>query len=444
MTSTALLITVLFAVIYGIVYATVFDRLNENIAIEAEKHANILAIDQGNIQIKNKAEWLEREHRTIEVNPVFIQIIDSTGQLVDKSPNLKTGQLRYDTDDADQSFRTFLLSGQPIRQTQWAITDGGKVVGHLLVAMSQEEAILVLGNLRKVLMIAFPLVLGVVFLAARFIAGRSIKPVSNVIYTANQITQENLSERIALPSNQDELTMLVVTINDLLDRIENAVEREKQFTSDASHELRTPLAVMKGTLEVLIRKPRSSQEYVDKVNYCIHEIDRMNHLVDQLLLLARWESQQASLKRTMFDLPVLIDNVIQRQQPNIREKQLCVQLNVDQSYEVYADPYLVDVILENLLSNAIKYSNPQQCITIHVARENQRTVCTLRDEGLGMKKEELTKVFDRFYRSEAGKHPQVRGTGLGLSIAQRMCHLLKIDLSVDSVYQHGTTVRLAF
>lgn len=444
MISAALLIVVLFVVIYGIVYATVFNRLNENITYEAKKHAAILAVDSGSVRIRNKAEWLESEHRTIEVNPVFIQIIDSAGQLIDKSPNLKEGQLSYNASASDYLFETHQLSGEPIRQTQLAITEGGQVVGYLLVAMSQEEAILVLANLKGVLLIAFPLVLLVIFLTARLIAGRSIRPVSSIIHTASKITRENLDERIDVPPNQDELSTLVVTINNLLDRIEYAIEREKRFTADASHELRTPLAVMKGTLEVLVRKPRPSQEYVDKIDYCLSEINRMNHLVDQLLLLARFESQKKAVENKKIDLTELIDGVIRRQQSEIIEKKLTIQWEVTQRYEISSDPYMVDIILENLLSNAVKYSTSEKCIAVVLERDRQHVICRIKDEGIGMPQEELTKIFERFYRSEAFSHPHVRGSGLGLSIVKRMCDLLFIDLAIESAYQRGTQVQLTF
>ncbi|WP_321538772.1 histidine kinase dimerization/phospho-acceptor domain-containing protein [Flavobacterium piscinae] len=134
---------------------------------------------------------------------------------------------------------------------------------------------------------------------ARFFAGRSIKPVQTIIETSNQITKDNLKTRIPLPQNKDELFVLSENINSLLNRIENAVDREKQFTSDASHELRTPLAVIKGTMEVLIRKPRNEAEYKEKIRFCIDEIDRLNTMVDQLLLLARFENQKSNSKKRL-------------------------------------------------------------------------------------------------------------------------------------------------
>jgi signal transduction histidine kinase len=441
---TATIVAVVFLVIYFIVSATVLHRLNGDIRYEAGKHMGELRVANDQVSFKNKVEWLEREHQTIEVNPVFVQVISGQGQLVDKSPNLKEGFLQYDSSKTIGEIFDTQLSGQSIRQVQYAVMSENKTVGHLLVAMSLENALLVLSNLKQVLLIAFPIVLLTLFLFARLIAGRSIQPVTHIIHTASHITRENLSDRITVPGSEDEIATLVTTINELLNRIENAVEREKQFTSDASHELRTPLAVMKGTLEVLIRKPREAQEYRDKIAYCISEIDRMNHRVDQLLLLARFESQKTALDHRKFDLVELLENVIYRQQAIIQEKELKVDLQVTQGCEVESDPYMVDIILENLLSNAIKYSHPKTSIDISVASYENKVFCTIQDNGIGMQQEELSKIFGRFYRSEALTHPQVKGSGLGLSIVKRMCELLHISLKFNSVYQKGTAVELVF
>jgi len=184
--------------------------------------------------------------------------------------------------------------------------DEQKIIGHLFIAMSLDDAQMILTNLRNTLSVSFPLILILLFLIARLIAGRSIKPVTAITETSSNITKDNLKGRIVLPQNKDELYTLSKTINDLLDRIENAVEREKQFTSDASHELRTPLTVLKGTLEVLIRKPRTQAEYEEKIAYSIKEVNRVNNLVDQLLLLARFENQKQRLKIEKVYLNALI------------------------------------------------------------------------------------------------------------------------------------------
>lgn len=442
--STATLTALLLLVIYSIVYTTVFHHLNNDIEFEANKHRNELQVLSGIISFRNKAEWLEREHRAIEVNPVFVQVIDRTGRLVDKSPNLKEGRLSYDPTQSDFEFFNTELSGKAIRQVQVAIRDGDQPVGHLLIAMSLEDAQMVLNNLRTVLLFAFPIVLLILFLIARLIAGRSIAPVSSIIRTANKISSENLNARIEIPRKKDELHTLVLTINDLLRRIENMIEREKRFTSDASHQLRTPLAVMKGTLEVLIRKPREPEVYVEKIRYCVSEIDRMNRLVDQLLLLARFESQKEVLEYRRFDLVETIDTVLQRLESTIRAKELSIQFEVERNYWITSDFYMLDIIFENLLSNAVKYSPPHSIVSIQLEQNGEEITCVIEDHGVGMRPEELAKVFDRFYRSDALEHPEIKGNGLGLSIVKRMCDLLKIEIRIESEPDRGARVRLLF
>ena len=218
------------------------------------------------------------------------------------------------------------LATTAIRQMQVPIYDKSKIIGYLVVAMSLENVTMVLDNISKVLLITNPIILIVLFFLARFIAGRFIKPISSITTTSNDITKDNLTSRIALPPQQDELYVLSQTINNLLDRIETAIDREKQFTSDASHELRTPLTVIKGTLEVLIRKPRDHSEYEDKISFCVNEVNRLNHLVDQLLFLARFENQKQTLKTEKVCLNALFLDTIARYSSAINLKKVSFQL----------------------------------------------------------------------------------------------------------------------
>ena len=211
------------------------------------------------------------------MDPVFIQVNDRRGQLMDRSPNLKHDQLAFDAAHDGRAPINSTLRGKVIRQVQVPIEgkEGRAPAGYLLAAISAEAAQRGLDSLRLVLLGSFPLVLLVLFGIARGLAGRSIAPIAAITATTGRITRHNLAERIALPPRPDELHTLATAINGLLQRIERAVEREKQFTADASHELRTPLAVLKGTLEVLIRKPRTPAEYVENIGHGIREIDRL-------------------------------------------------------------------------------------------------------------------------------------------------------------------------
>jgi signal transduction histidine kinase len=442
--STGLLISVVFFVIYQIIDFSVNTHINDDIQMEVEKHLEEIEIDRNNTYLIQVDQWRAREHNTVNVNPVFVQFFDINDKLIDKSPNLKGLQLKLYDYKLDNKFIDTHLNNKPIRQIQVPLFDNKKIVGHLFVAMSLDDATMILTNLRNTLFIAFPLILIVLFLIARLIAGRSIKPVAMITKTSSRITKDNLKDRIELPNNKDELYVLSKTINDLLDRIENAVEREKQFTSDASHELRTPLTVLKGTLEVLIRKPRSQEEYEEKINYSISEVNRLNNLVDQLLLLARFENQNQSLKIEKVYLNALILDTLTLYSSKINTKKVNVKYLFSDNYYINSDNYLVSIIISNIVSNAIKYSNENGEISILLSQKNGKTICSISDNGIGIAKADLDKIFNPFYRSNPTNHPEIKGSGLGLSIVKRIAQLLHIEFEIQSEVNRGSTVILSF
>lgn len=408
------------------------------------KHLTEIEIKDDYIGLIHNDEWREREHNSVAVNPVFIQFYDKIGKLAEKSPNLKIHTLIFNSTIGDNVFFDTQLDNKSIRQIQVPIFQNSVKKGYLLVAMSLEDAKMVLHNLFQILIFSYPLILFLLFIIARLIAGRSIKPISSIIKTSNIITKDNLKSRIPLPQNRDELYILSQTINNLLDRIENTIEREKQFTSDASHELRTPLTVIKGTLEVLIRKPRNQEEYLEKINFCVSEVNRLNHLVDELLLLARFENQNQSLKIEKVCLNATILDAISRYSSQIQEKKIHITTEFIKEYYVNSDAYLLSIIINNLVSNALKYSNKNTTLNIVLTDKKEGIECQIIDSGIGIPEEDLKKIFNQFYRSKSIEHSGIKGTGLGLSIVKRLSTLLHIDIKIISKENTGTTVFLSF
>jgi signal transduction histidine kinase len=442
--STALLISVVFCIIYKITSYSINTHINEDILQESVEYHKDIEIDSNNAYLVQVNQWKERDNNRINVNPVFVQFLDNNNKLIDKSPNLLDFQLKLNSVNYDNKFVNAFLNNQPIRQIQVPIFNKNKRVGYIFVAMSLDEATLILTNLRNTLFVAFPLILGLLFFMARFIAGRSIKPVTLITQTSSRITKDNLKDRIVLPQNKDELFVLSKTINNLLDRIENAVEREKQFTSDASHELRTPLTVLKGTLEVLIRKPRTQREYEEKINFSISEVNRLNKLVDQLLLLARFENQKKSLRIEKIYLNAIILDVLTLYSNKINDKNLDISCEFSKDYFVKSDNYLVSTILSNVISNAIKYSNPNGKISINISKSGSKTICSISDNGIGIAPEDLDKILNPFFRSNPTLHPEIKGSGLGLSIVERITQLLNVEFKMESELNKGTQVFFVF
>lgn len=441
----AMLMLVIFISIYGTVSWSVNYDINQDLNREIQIHQGEVSQRDGVIEFVPKGEWDEQEHITVFMNPVFVEIYDANKRLMEKSPNLKDRELLLTSHEGKGNYTDTYIDSIPIRQVQTPLLYEGKTVGYAVIAMSIESETRVLRNLKYNLLLTYPICLVVLFFVTRFIAARSIRPALNIIETTRAITDNDFSQRIVLPRRKDELYVLSVTINELLGRIENAIAREKQFTSDASHELRTPLAIIKGTLEVLIRKPRDTEEYIDKIKYCVEEVNRINNLVDQLLMLARFENYDSVSAFQRIALDEVIQEALERYSSKIEEKRLKVTFSINRHFYVHSDASMISIIIENLLSNAIKYSLTSGNIAIGLdTLEDNRIVCEITDKGIGIAENDMDRIYDQFYRSEATEMSQIKGTGLGLSIVKKIASLLNVALSISSKRNEGTTVTLIF
>lgn len=444
MIATAVIMGVAFAVVYFVVEGTVYQNLDKDLSYEAEKHTTEIIIVGDSVKIKNKKEWAEREHGAVQVNPVFIQILNKQGQFMDKSPNLKEDILVFNPQQNYGGHFNEVLNKRAIRQVQLPIEENGKIKGFILAAMSLESSKMVLLNLWDVLLISYLFLLSGLYFISRYLAGRGIIPVKIITETTKRITKSNLNERVVLPQNKDELYELSSGINQLLQRIESAIKRERQFTSDASHELRTPLSTLKGTLEVLIRKPRERSEYEDKIKFSLTEIDRMTAIIEQLLLLARLDANSKTAHESLVSLPTIIDDILSRHKNHISEKNLAIDFHDGATLEALVPQYYSNLILENIIGNAIKYSHDATTIHIDIALLDSKVVCKIQDEGIGIKKEDLDNLFNHFFRSDALNHKSISGNGLGLSIARKAADAIHAEIHVESEFNLGTTFTIKF
>ncbi len=446
MGATAVLTVVIFLTIYGVVYRTVYTHLDDDLNAESLELFNSIVILSDQIIFANPNEWLENEHGgQIEVNPTFIQFADTNGNVIKKSANLENESLHIMKNKTGKIYFDDVISGSRIYQLQMPVNNHlGKPLGYLSVAMPLDETIMVLRNLRIVLIITFPIVLFVLYFITDLIARKSIAPVYRLTNAAQHITHKNFSERIKLPSRRDELYTLTKTINDLIDRLQGTLMREKQFTSDASHELRTPLSILRGSFEVMLRKKRSAEYYEDKIQSGLKEINRMSELVEQLLLLARYEGEKENITKENVGLEELVHELAVRLHDQAEEKLLSFDIQISRETFVNTDRFMLGQILENLLTNAIKYSSENGTIHIHSASENNGTMMVIRDNGAGMSTDELDRVFEKFYRSDISRNSVIKGSGLGLSIVKRFTDLLGIGIQLSSEPGKGTEFILNF
>ena len=439
---TAMIVLVVFAIIYLVVDYTVIESIDRELTLETDKHVGQIFLVDGEIRFAHKDEWQEMEHSQIQLNPIFIEIVDMQGNAMDRSPNLGSNHLSFSPDRIEKHETwTLKTGGREVRQMQIPLKHSGKLEGYMLVAKSFEDARELLTNLRNILLLLYPGILISLFLSMRFLAGKSIQPIQKIIQKTNLISQSNLNERIPVAEPNDEIAQLTRSINDLLARLEQALTREKQFTSDASHELRTPLSVMRGTLEVLIRKPRTSEEYVEKVKMALGSIDRMSEMIDQLLSLAR--VGKGKMVRQEVELISFSQNVAEQ---TAKESGREIQFETNLSKPIFSlvNEKSLQMILNNLLQNAIKYSSRSSKILIQVGTHEGGPFILIKDEGKGMSSESLTKIFDPFYRELDETSAAVHGTGLGLAIVRKLALESDIQVEVESEKGKGSSFRLIF
>jgi signal transduction histidine kinase len=439
---TALIFSLVFLLIYLVANFTVVRNIDRELQLEVDKHKGEIFLVDGKIRFLYLNEWKQMEHTQLQLNPIFIEIVDLEGNSMDRSPNLGENHLTFSPEKAkSEEAWTQKIGSREVRQRQIPLLNAGKQEGYLLLAKSFEDSRELLDNLRNVLLLIYPLILVSLYLSMRYLAGKSIEPLEKISLKTNQITQQNLNERVPETGTNDEIGQLTRAINSLLGRLEQALHREKQFTSDASHELRTPLAVLRGTLEVLIRKPRSAEEYETKVKTALMSIDRMSAMLDQLLALARVENGKNLVKEELeliTFLEELADKITEEQAHQIQFQSL-----VGVPIYVATHEKSLEMILQNLLENAVKYSKNGGEVFLRVGKEKEAFIEVV-DTGTGISSEYLEQIFDPFFRVQEALDHGIPGTGLGLAIVKKLAQESSIRLSVSSEKGKGSTFRLDF
>lgn len=386
-----------------------------------------------------------KRKETVTLDTKFIQFVNTNGEVLNKSASLSWCVLSFNPNQSGTSYFNNNFGGTPVRQAQIPlINEHGNIEGFLIIAIPLKNALIVLHDLRDIFLFSFPAILLTLFALTRLIAGKSIQPIEEVITTAETMSQTNLGQRITLPFHHDELYRLSATINALFDRLQDAFVREKHFTSDASHELKTPLAIVKGTLDVLVRKPRTQEHYETKIHFCLKELNRMARLIDQLLMLARHESNKVKAQIETVALPILVETVTERMEQAAEAKKISIALHYPGQLYVAADPGMLDMMIENIIANAIKYSPEGSAISVEIQQVGQSIFCTIRDQGIGIPEEKLHSIFDRFYRVDESRSSKTGGLGLGLSIVKKLADLQHIIVSVASGINTGTTFTITF
>ncbi len=269
--------------------------------------------------------------------------------------------------------------------------------------------------------------------------GNQWEEIKTLTTAISRIDAQKLESDMGIDSNRNELKDLTLAINDMLIRIRQSYEAQSRFVSDASHELRTPLAVIQGYVNLLDRwgknDPKTRQESIDAIK---EESDHMKNLIEQLLFLARGDSESISLHKEIFQINQLIVEVCKEME--MIDDSIPFIVEAQEDLWIEADRQLIKQVIRILIDNGMKYSQDCQPIKIKIFKTNHQVHVQIQDQGIGIKTEDLPNIFNRFYRSEQSRHQKISGSGLGLSIAQWIIEKHEGSISVISRVELGTRV----
>jgi two-component system OmpR family sensor kinase len=357
------------------------------------------------------------ERRLASTGEPFAQVLSAQGKVLDTTtgagetslldlPSLGRAQ------DRVVIVERRLADGAAIRLLARPVMAGGTeeilVVGEPLA--QRERA---LGALHALLAVGGPLALLIASVVGYALAAAALRPVERMRRHAAAVTAAGTSERLPVPPGNDEIGRLGRTLNEMLARLEVSFKRERAFVSDASHELRTPLAILRTELELALRGEHTKKELEDALSSAAEESERLSHLAEDLLVIARSDQGRLPVRLETLDAGDVLARVAGRFQTRARAEGRPLAADPSPGVELVADPARVEQALANLVDNALTYGSGT--VALSAQRVNGSVELHVRDEGSGFPDEFLPRAFERFTRADEARTRG--GSGLGLAIA---------------------------
>lgn len=418
------------------IHSTVDEQLRDR--MNSVRDAIDSAMSRGNADVLRQELDEDSELRP---QSDLLQVWDDQGNVLYQSVPLRKNGLPHPRSVSGAS--TLWMDGTPIRILESSL-EVNKRLYHVQVATRMEEFYEALGRFLQNLLIFAPLALLIASAAGYWISRRALAPVDHIILAAQQISANNLSARLEVPGSGDELQRLTETLNQMLKRIEQSLERITRFSADASHELRTPITVMRTRVELALRRPRTAAENSQTLEQLHTELIQTSELLDNLMLLARADSDAEQLRLVPADIHQALTDVLAQVSPIAEEKQIELHAALPE-YPVWiaGDPQLLRRLFLILIDNAVKYTPASGQVSIALEAEDGLITVSITDTGIGISDQDLPHVFDRFYRADKARSREMGGSGLGLSIGKWIAEAHKGSVTAESKYGRGSTFKVA-
>jgi heavy metal sensor kinase len=271
---------------------------------------------------------------------------------------------------------------------------------------------------------------------------RALTPVDKIAATAERIGSHNLGQRLPVANTGDELERLSITLNHMIQRLEQAFQHSRRFMADASHELRTPLTVLRGELESFVQEPTLAPEMRERLGSALEEVERLVNIVEGLFAISRLDAGEAQAEMVKFDLGKLASSTTDQMSLLGEDKNIKITCAAANDVWVEGDRARMKQVVVNLLDNAIKYTPPGGAVGLDVRTHDGKALLEVTDNGMGIPAESLPRVFERFYRVDEARSRELGGAGLGLSIVRSICAAHHGRVEAASTPGHGSVFRV--
>jgi two-component system OmpR family sensor kinase len=416
-------LTIVFAALMAVVvaasavllYVRLRATLRESVDAGLRSRAQVLiaALEKSGISLQEGTQL-------IDPGDAFAQLAASDGSVLDLSPGLTTPLIPAPTlaSLAAPSYleRTVQAPEGEVPARLFAIpAPGGTVV---VVGASLDDTRDTLASLARWLAIGGPVALALTTVIVWLLAGAALRPVERMRSEAEALSASEPGRRLNIPRTKDEVARLGETLNRLLARLEEALERERRFVDDASHELRTPLAILQAELDLALRRARTPAELEAALESAAEESQRLSRLADHLLVLARSDRGRLEVRKMPVDIREMVARTTARFATRANALGITIKEDVPADTTARIDVLKVEQAISNLLENALGYTPRNGTIEVRIERSGQELVVHIADSGPGFSSQFIPRAFEPFSRTDGARGREEGGAGLGLAIVR--------------------------
>ncbi len=337
--------------------------------------------------------------------------------------------------ESDPVFRTIAIAG---RKEQVRILYSRLSPGIILqVGLAMESYSRFLDAFQRIFVATMSLLTLLAAGVGWFMARRAVSGVEAVTRTAQKISEGTLQERVPVKARGDEIDQLAVTFNRMLDRIQTLLAEIKEMSDNIAHDLKSPITRIRGNAEVTLTGGGTLGDYEGMAASTIEECDRLLDMINTMLMISKTESGAGQFSGKVVDLSAIVRQACEIFEPTAEDKHLTLSCDVPSGIHLIGDTPMIQRMLSNLIDNAVKYTPAGGTVHVAVSESRAQVGIAVRDTGIGISRQDLPHVFERFYRCDRSRSEA--GIGLGLSLAKAVAMAHGGNIAVDSIPDQGST-----